>query len=286
MGCCLSSERFQSAAAERPHPFAHREVTDPLPTGLNCSRNLSHCPRLKISIIFPAFNEERLLGDTLEHTHRACAAFHRRGWSSEIIVCDNNSTDCTSDIARAAGARVVFEPVNQISRARNRGASVATGEWLVFVDADSHPSLGLFEDVAVQIEQGRCLAGGAEVQINTQRFIARFLNAVWNLISRWGRWMAGSFIFVETTAFRHLGGFSETLFVGEELELTERLKKLATEQGRTLIILRQHPLTTSGRKVELYSLREMAWFFLKALVARQQVLQSREACHPWYDGRR
>jgi len=45
-------------------------------------------------------------------------------------------------------------------------------------------------------------------------------------------------------------------------------------------------MMTSGRKVELYSLREMGRFFLRALVAREQVLQSREACHPWYDGRR
>jgi glycosyltransferase involved in cell wall biosynthesis len=41
------------------------------------------------------------------------------GWSSELIVCDNNSSDRTAGIARAAGATVVFEPVNQISRARN-----------------------------------------------------------------------------------------------------------------------------------------------------------------------
>ncbi len=227
-----------------------------------------------------------MLGSTLEHIRRACAAFNRRGWLTETIVCDNNSTDRTSEIARAAGAHVVFEPFNQISRARNRGGSVATGDWLVFVDADSHPSEGLFEDVAVQIERGRCLAGGAEVQLDTHRLAARLLNAAWNRISRWGRWMAGSFIFVEATAFRHLDGFSESLFAGEELELAERLKRLAGERGQSLIILRQHPLTTSGRKVELYSLREMAWFFLKALVARRHVLQSRNACHPWYDGRR
>ena len=73
----------------------------------------------------------------------AAGAFVRRGWGVELIVCDNNSTDRTAEIARNAGARVVFEPVNQIARARNRGAAAATGDWLIFVDADSHPSAGL-----------------------------------------------------------------------------------------------------------------------------------------------
>ena len=52
----------------------------------------------------------------------AAETFVRRGWETEVVVCDNNSTDRTAEIARAAGARVVFEPFNQIARARNTGA--------------------------------------------------------------------------------------------------------------------------------------------------------------------
>ncbi len=81
---------------------------------------------MRISVVVPAFNEERLLGATLEAIRTAARAFDDRGgW--ELIVCDNNSTDRTAGIARAAGARVVFEPHNQISRARNRGAAAASG---------------------------------------------------------------------------------------------------------------------------------------------------------------
>ena len=104
---------------------------------------------LKITIIIPAFNEERLLGETLGHVNSARAAFTALGLESELIVCDNNSTDRTADIARAAGAVVVFEPVNQIARARNRGADSATGDWLLFIDADSHPNAALFADVEI-----------------------------------------------------------------------------------------------------------------------------------------
>src|SRR5215468_10973854 len=84
---------------------------------------------LKISVIIPAFNEERLLGATLAHVKSAMAAFTERQWKSELIVCDNNSTDATEALARAASATVVFEPINQIARARNSGAAAATGDW-------------------------------------------------------------------------------------------------------------------------------------------------------------
>ena len=121
---------------------------------------------MKISIVVPAFNEERLLGGSLAQITSAAAAFTRRGWDFELIVCDNNSTDRTAEIARAAGATVVFEPVNQIDRARNTGAAAASGDWLVFVDADSHPSAELFAEVAGQIKSGHCLAGGSTVRLD------------------------------------------------------------------------------------------------------------------------
>src|ERR671913_2429078 len=117
--------------------------------------------KMRVSIVVPAFNEEVGLGASLCSIRLAMREFDRRGWSSELIVSDNNSTDGTAAVARASGATVVFEPVNQIGRARNTGATHATGDWLIFVDADSHPSAALFDDVAVEIEGGHCLAGGS-----------------------------------------------------------------------------------------------------------------------------
>ena len=86
------------------------------------------------SIVLPAYNEAALLPATLARLQEAMAGIALRG---EIVVCDNNSTDATPELARAAGASVVFEPVNQISRARNTGARAARGRFLVFVDADT-----------------------------------------------------------------------------------------------------------------------------------------------------
>ena len=84
---------------------------------------------MKISIIIPAYNEEKLIGGTLAKIATACRTFDEQGCGYEVIVCDNNSTDRTAQLARDAGASVVFEPVNQIGRARNCGAAAATGDW-------------------------------------------------------------------------------------------------------------------------------------------------------------
>jgi glycosyltransferase involved in cell wall biosynthesis len=240
---------------------------------------------LKISIIVPAFNEERLLGESLAQIQSAARVFARRGWDVELIVCDNNSTDRTAEIARAAGATVVFEPVNQIARARNCGAAAATGDWLVFVDADSHPGAGLFAEVAEQINFGRCLAGGATVQMDEKHLVAGFATWLWNCASRMGRLLAGSFIFCETAAFRKIGGFSNELFAAEELELSGRLRKLARETNREIIILHQHPLITSARKMRLYTLRDHLKLLVRVLFNRR-ALTRRESCTLWYDGRR
>ena len=241
---------------------------------------------MKISVVIPAFNEERLLPETLASVRSATAAFDVRGWATETIVCDNNSTDGTAEIARSAGATVVFEPVNQISRARNAGAAKASGDWLVFVDADSRPSRELFAEAAEAITEGRCVAGGCTVRLDTRRFAARFFVSLWNAISRICGWAAGSFMFCEASAFRQLGGFSQEIYAAEEIELFGRLKRLALEQGRTIVILHRHPLETSDRKVRLYTLREYLAFFLKMGTTRGRVLRDRDACFPWYDGRR
>jgi len=239
-----------------------------------------------VSVIIPAFNEERLLGESLRHVQKAVTAFARRGWTTELIVCDNNSTDRTAEVARAAGASVIFEPINQIGRARNRGASAASGNWLIFIDADTHPSAALFDDVAAQIESGRCLAGGSTIRLEAGYPTGNVITALWNLTSRTFRLMAGSFIFCDAAAFRKLGGFDVELFASEELELSKRLKKLARAERKRIVILYRHPILTSARKLRLYTPREHFKFMTKTILAGGKTLKSREASHLWYDGRR
>lgn len=236
---------------------------------------------MKLSIVVPAFNEEKLLAATLACIHRAARALTAGGWSYELIVCDNNSTDRTAQIARAAGAHVVFEPVNQISRARNAGARAASGEWLLFVDADCSPSPALFSEVMSEIRKDRCIAGGCTVRLEGAPAAVRFWVMLWNALSRTARWAAGSFFFCEARVFREAGGFSEDLYAAEEIDLSRRLKR----RGR-LRILHRHPLVTSGRKARLYAPAEHFAFLLRFVLTGGRTVRSREGASIWYDGRR
>ena len=242
--------------------------------------------RVKISVIVPAFNEEKLLSESLRHVQTAMTSFSKLGWETELIVCDNNSTDRTAEIARAAGTAVVFEPINQIARSRNTGALAASGDWVIFVDADSHPSPELFADVADQIKAGQCLAGGCTIKLHDSYRLARLITGLWNCISRANRFMAGSFVFCEAAAFRKVGGFSHELFASEEIDLSQRLKRLARETGKQIVILHRNPILTSARKMHLYSPREHFNFFVKTIFNWRRTLTNRDACNQWYDGRR
>jgi glycosyltransferase involved in cell wall biosynthesis len=241
---------------------------------------------VRLSVVVPAFNEERLLAGSLAAIRDAMRAFDEAGWATELIVCDNNSTDRTAEIAREAGAAVVFEPVNQIARARNAGAARASGDWLLFVDADSYPDRDLMNEVVQAIRSGRCLAGGATVALETDDALVRWWIAGWNFLSRRVRLAAGSFVFCEAAAFRELGGFSRELYAAEEVDLFLRLRRLARKRGREIVILHRHPLRTSGRKAKLYTKREFFWFMLKTVLLGGRNLRSRASCYAWYDGRR
>jgi glycosyltransferase involved in cell wall biosynthesis len=241
---------------------------------------------MTISVLVPAYNEAEGLAASLASIRAAAAAFSARGWATELVVCDNNSTDATAAIAAACGARVVFEPVNQIARARNAAAAAATGDWLVFVDADSHPPEALFADTADVIASGRVLAGGSVVRMERAGWFGSTFVAGWNLLSRLTRWAAGAYMFVDAAAFRAVGGFSQRLYASEEIDLFRRLKREARRVRRQVVILWRHPIQTSGRKMRLYSWREIAAFMMRTVLTGGRTLRRAEDCFVWYDGRR
>src|SRR3989454_287042 len=190
---------------------------------------------MKISVVVPAFNEERLLPGSLSSVRAAMEGFARLGWKSELIVCDNNSTDCTAEIAKGMGAQVVFEPINQIGRARNTGAACAGGDWIFFVDADSYPSVELFLEAADAIRAG-CLAGGSTVAYQDAHPSVALVTGIWNAVSRINKWAAGRTASPGTTAgadeLRRAG--LRALFLRLSLRFQVRLGFPAGSGGRNI----------------------------------------------------
>jgi glycosyltransferase involved in cell wall biosynthesis len=234
-----------------------------------------------LSIVIPAYNEEKLLPGTLEALKRAVQVLP----SWEIIVSNNNSTDQTAAVAEAAGVKVVFEPINQISRARNRGASAATGEWILFLDADSTATPELLSELRETLERGKAVGGGTLLKADGTWLFRRVMG-FWNLVSRIKKDAAGAFFFARRDAFEAVGGFSGELFVAEEIELASRLKRWGKARKLAFVILTKNKLWTSDRKVKLYSPWEFASFFLKSAFSGLRNIRRKEDCGIWYDGRR
>jgi cellulose synthase/poly-beta-1,6-N-acetylglucosamine synthase-like glycosyltransferase len=230
------------------------------------------------SIVIPAYNEEALLPGTLEQLRAAMAEAPFRG---EVVVCDNNSNDRTGEAARAAGARVVFEPVNQISRARNAGARAARGRFLVFVDADTSVPPGLLCE-ALGALGGRACGGGATLAMEgVSHPLALRMVAGWNALSRRFSLAAGSFLFVRREAFRAVGGFSERVYASEEIWLSRALKRWGRAQGLDFVILDGHSLVTSGRKGRWYS-PTLIFVTVLLMLLCPFLLRFRAFCWVWY----
>src|SRR3954452_12180897 len=171
----------------------------------------------RISVLVPAFNEEAHLGQTLASIH---ASFHGVGETNyEVVVCDNNSTDRTSAIAQEGGARVVFEPHNQIARARNTAAERAQAEWLLFIDADTQLNPDLLRATLAALSSGNVCGGGSVIRFDRELkgMVPRALTWFWNTISMQLRLAAGSYIFCLRQAWEEVGGFDQGLYAGEEI---------------------------------------------------------------------
>lgn len=231
------------------------------------------------SIVVPAHNEAELLPATLEALLVAMRAVPLAG---EIVVCDNASTDRTAELARAGGARVVVEPVRQISRARNAGARAARGRFLVFVDADTLVPPDLLRQAVEGLAEGRACGGGAAVAMEgVSGGVAGRMVSLWNMVSAGRRLAAGSFLFVRRDAFLAAGGFSERVYASEEIWLSREVKRWGRARGLPFLILRDHPVLTSGRKARWYPVPLLLAVAVGFLLF-PPLVRSRRYCWLWY----
>lgn len=231
------------------------------------------------SIIIPAYNEEAILEYTLDQLKMAMSTVLLQG---EIIVTDNNSTDRTAEIASNAGALVVFEPVNQISRARNSGAKQAKGHYLLFVDADTVIPPRLLQTALQNLQSNQCCGGGATVTMdaNIQGAAKKMVNA-WNTLSKRFHLAAGCFVYVRREDFKACGGFSEGVYASEEIWLSRCLKQHGKNNGREFRIIHEPSAITSGRKLLWHSFAYQ-FVLILGLILFPFLTRFKWACGFWY----
>lgn len=236
--------------------------------------------RRNYSIIIPAFNEAEELPSTLTSVRNAMGAMTTAG---ECIVVDNNSDDDTAAVAKQHGAdKVVFEPINQISRARNAGAAHSTGCFLIFIDADTRIEPRLLAEALRQLNENACAGGGSVIKFEGEvSFVGRLCIGAWKQISRLTATAAGSFIFCRSEAFEAIGGFDESLYASEEVRFSRLMRKWAKAHGLFFKILDLAPAMTSARKLKWYSgIQILGWAGL--MIIMPLAVRSRRLCGFWY----
>lgn len=239
-----------------------------------------------LSIIIPAFNEEQLIPDCLNSITDSLSIHRKPGFTYEVIVVDNNSTDNTAKLARQAGATIVFEPINQIGRARNAGAAAAVGDWLLFVDADSLLNPGMMVDILKMIESGQYVGCGSVMHMPNLPWWGAFAMYLWTATSVLCRWASGALVVCRADAFKAVGGFNQEIFAADEIDLSRKLKRWGRQHNLAFTILTRHPLVTSSRKIQLYSKWEIAQQILSVMLNPRKALQDKKKLPIWYDERR
>lgn len=163
------------------------------------------------SVIIPARNEAGRIRRTIE-------ALHAQDWAGrmEIIVVDDGSGDTTSEIARASGARVMtLAGEGNPGRARNRGAELAGGDPLVFLDADCVPSEGWLNALLGAHAGGASIVGGALAMPDDLPLSARcdYYATGYHMHPRRPRGPVANHspanVSVRRTVFRETGGYEE-----------------------------------------------------------------------------
>lgn len=200
----------------------------------------------KISLVIPAYNEERLLARLLDTVADAERAY---GGTIETIVADNASTDRTAALARDHGAMVVPVAKRAIAAARNAGAGAARGEILAFVDADMRIHAGTFSAIDRALASESAIGGATGVTLERWSLglaltFACLLPMVWLTSFDTG------VVFCRRRDFETIGGYDESLRLAEDVAFLVALRRLGKTRDQGLKRLTGVKAIASTRKFD------------------------------------
>jgi len=226
----------------------------------------------QLSFVVPAHNEAVHIEDCLRSIQASAPG-------AQIVVVADACSDDTAARARALGAEVLEVTHRHIAATRNSGGFAAGRKVLVFLDGDTRVSKKVVEGILTEVDRGTA-GGGALFRFDRP---VPFYALVAEKLAQWfcllSQMSGGCILYCTRPVFERLGGFDTRLYAGEELDFAHRLKKL----GRFRIV--PHPVTTSGRKIRLYSGWEILQILWRLLLKGPRALQDRRGLELWYQRR-
>jgi len=216
---------------------------------------------LKISLIIPAYNEEKYIGYCLEH-----AIKNSNGKFHEIIVVNNASTDNTSLIVnRYPEVKMVYEEKKGLTFARQRGFLESKGDILAYVDADTKMKKGHYERIVKEFNKNKKLAcfSGPHEYYDINKF-HQILNKLFWIILAYptykivGYMTIGVNFAIRRDVLEKMDGFDTSIsFYGEDTNIARR----ANEYGKAKLSL-NFGIPTSGRRISDHGIFKSLYVYI------------------------
>ncbi|GHB23796.1 glycosyltransferase family 2 protein [Mongoliitalea lutea] len=180
----------------------------------------------RFSVIIPSYNRAVTLGRAIESVlQQSCPAF-------EIIVVDDGSTDQTRQVVEKYPTVSYCYQLNQgVSAARNRGAEMATGDWLIFLDSDDEllpHALEEFAEAIINSAEYQLFLSGFQLMKGNNGNSVDFPASP----KAYSPALSGTFTVAKRT-FLSIGGYDSSLGYAENMELFLRLSQ-ASESPKIL----------------------------------------------------
>jgi glycosyltransferase involved in cell wall biosynthesis len=205
---------------------------------------------MKISLVIPAYNEEKYIGVCLKSVLQNGAGLF------EVIVINNASSDRTEEIVKSFPSgtyplRVVNELQKGLTKARQRGLSEMRGDIIAFIDADTMMPKGWIERIMKEFEKNDklvCLSG--PYRYYDLSLFSSLVNWSYWVFLAWPTYfitgymaVGGNFV-AKKSALETIGGFDETInFYGEDTDIAKRL----SAEGKVKFMQRFYMYTSARR---------------------------------------
>lgn len=174
-----------------------------------------------LSVIIPTKNEE-------EYLPLAVRSIKKQGHKDlEIIIADAGSTDKTVEIAKSLGCRVTKGGMP--GKGRNEGAKVAKGDVFMFLDADATLPPGFLKKFLSEFEKKRLDVAGCAMKIPSNKKLYRVFEKLYSLYFKSTERFyphATNCIVVRRWVHEEIGGFDETIKLGEDFEYIRAAAKV------------------------------------------------------------
>jgi glycosyltransferase involved in cell wall biosynthesis len=204
---------------------------------------------LTISVVIPAYNEEKYLPLTLQSIKSQSLTPY------EVIVADNNSTDKTAEIAKEYGARVVHVKEQGNVYAMKGGLDAARGDIIAGVDADTVVSSNWIEVINQAFTNGQVVGATGSIHIADKTTFTSLNNFFYYIFLQINFWLGlphlvGFNFAVRKETYHKIGGVNTDYEMSSDVELGLRLK----EYGK-VVLVRQMVVAPSMRRWEKNGIR-------------------------------